>query len=104
MAFRSSRAGAIFAAAAAAALVVGILLWLYHPITPRSILGWTLLFVIGIPTWLLLEWLGERVLSARFFSRMGRTARIALAVPVLILFLIFAAYIVQLGQTVIAGV
>ena len=70
---------------------------------PRSILGWVMLFVIGIPTWLLLEWLGGRILGARFFSRIGRAARIALAVPVLILFIIFAAYIIHLGQRAIAG-
>lgn len=86
-----------------AALVTAMLLWLYYPTIPRSVLGWILLFVIGIPTWLLLEWLGERVLEARFFSRIGRTARIALAVPILILLLIIAAYIIHLGQRAIAG-
>jgi hypothetical protein len=103
MAFRSPRADAVFATLLAAALLVAMLLWLYHPTIPRSVLGWVLLFVIGIPTWLLLEWLGERIVGAQFFSRMGRAARIALAVPVLILFLIIAAYIIHLGQRAIAG-
>jgi hypothetical protein len=62
-----------------------------------------LLFVIGIPTWFLLEWLGERMLEDRFFSRLGSAARIALAVPVLILFLIVAGYFVRLGQRAIGG-
>ena len=87
----------------AAALVVAMLLWLYYPAIPRTILGWVLLFVIGIPTWFLLEWLGGRIVGAQFFSRMGRAARIALAVPVLVLFLIIAAYIIHLGQRAIAG-
>lgn len=87
----------------AAALVVAMLLWLYYPTIPRSVLGWVLLLVIGIPTWFLLEWLGERILGARFFSRIGRGARIALAVPILIVFLILAAYIIHLGQRAIAG-
>jgi hypothetical protein len=85
------------------ALAVGLLLWLYYPVVPRSVLGWVLLFVIGIPSWLFLEWLGDRVFSARVFSRIGRAARIALAVPVMILLLIVAAYIIYLGQRVIAG-
>ena len=85
-------------------MVVGVLLWLYYPTIPRSVLGWVLLFVIGIPTWLLLEWLGQRILEARFFSRMKRATRIALAVPILILFIILAAYIIHLGQGAIAGV
>lgn len=103
MTFRSPRSDTVLAALLVAALVTAMLLWLYYPTIPRSVLGWILLFVIGIPTWLLLEWLGERVLEARFFSRIGRTARIALAVPILILLLIIAAYIIHLGQRAIAG-
>jgi len=103
MAFRSPPSDAIFATLLAAALVVAMLLWLYYPTIPRSVLGWVLLFVIGIPTWLLLEWLGERIVGAHFFSRIGRAARIALAVPILILFVIIAAYIIHLGQRAIAG-
>jgi hypothetical protein len=103
MSFRSPRAEAVLAALLAASLVITMLLWLYYPIVPRSVLGWVLLFSIGIPTWFLLEWLGERILGARFFSRIGRAARISLAVPILILFLILAAYIIHLGQRAIAG-
>jgi hypothetical protein len=103
MAFRSSRAGAVLATLLATTLVAAMLLWLYYPTIPRSIPGWVLLFLIGIPSWFLLEWLGERIIGAHFFSRLGRTARIALAVPILILFLIAAAYIINLGQKAIAG-
>jgi|SRR5215831_4477358 len=103
MAFRSSRADVVVAVLLALALTVGLLLWLYYPVVPRSVLGWVLLFVIGIPTWLFLEWLGGRVLSARAFSRMARAARIALAVPVLILLLVVAAYIIHFGQRAISG-
>jgi hypothetical protein len=102
MTFRPSRADAIVAVLLALALAAAMLLWLYYPVIPRSILGWVLLFVIGIPTWFFLEWLGARVLATRVFSRMGRAARIALAVPVLILLMIIAAYVIHLGQTVIA--
>jgi hypothetical protein len=103
MAFRPSRADAVVTVLLALALVVGMLLLLYFPVVPRSVVGWVLLFVIGIPTWLFLEWLGERVLSASVFSSVGRAARIALAVPVLVLFLVVAAYIVHLGQRAISG-
>jgi hypothetical protein len=103
MEFRSPRADAVIATLLAAALVVAMLLWLYYPAIPRGIFGWALLFVIGVPTWFLLEWLGGRIIGAQFFSQMGRAARIALAVPVLILFLVVAAYIVHLGQRAIAG-
>ncbi len=103
MAFRSPRADAVFATLLAAALVVATLLCMYYPTIPRSVLGWVLLFVIGIPTWLLLEWLGERILEAQFFSRIGRTARIALAVPILIVLMSVVTYIVDLGQRAIAG-
>jgi hypothetical protein len=103
MAFRSPRADAVFAILLAAVIFVVILLWMYYPTLPSSIFGWVLLFVIGIPTWFLLEWLGQRSLEARFLSHMKRATRIALAVPVLILFIILAAYIIHLGQRAIAG-
>jgi hypothetical protein len=103
MAFRSSRADTVLAILLAAALVVAMVLWLYHPVVPRSVLRWILLFAIGIPIWFLLEWLGGRILGAQFFSRLGRAARIALAVPVLLLLLIIAAYIIHLGQRAVAG-
>ena len=103
MTFRSSRADTVVAVLLALAFAAGMLLWLYYPVSPRSALGWVLLFVISIPTWFFLEWLGGRVLGARVLSRMGRAARIALAVPVLILFLIVAACLIRLGQIAMAG-
>jgi putative effector of murein hydrolase LrgA (UPF0299 family) len=70
MAFRFSRADAVFATLLAVALVVAMLLWLYYPTIPGSVIGWVLLFVIGIPTWFLLEWLGTCIVGAQLFSRM----------------------------------
>ena len=103
MALRSTRAEAVVATLLAVALVVGVLLWMYYPMIPRSVLGWVLLIVIGVPTWFLLEWIGDRTLQSRLFSRLGSAARIALAVPVLILLLIFASYIIVLGGRVIGS-
>jgi hypothetical protein len=103
MTFRSPRTDAALATLLAAALVTAMLLWLYYPTIPRSVLGWVLLFVIGIPSWFFLEWLGGLVLGARFFSRMGRVPRIALAVPILIVLLVIAVYVIHLGQRAIAG-
>jgi hypothetical protein len=100
---RSSRVDVVVAVLLALAIVVGTLLWMYHPVIPRSGLGWVLLFVIGIPTWFLLEWLGDRVLSARVFARTGRAVRIALAVSALILLMAIAMYIIHLGQRAIAS-
>lgn len=85
------------------AFAVGILLWMYYPVVPQDVRGWILLAFIGIPSWFLLEWSGERLAAARFLSRFGRPARIALAVPLMILFVVVAAYIVRLGQKAIAG-
>ena len=103
MAFRSPRVDAVFATLLAVAVAIAMLLWLYYPTIPRSVLGWVLLVVVGIPCWFLLEWLGERILGAGFFSRIGRAARIALAVPMLILFIVLAADVIHLGQRAIAG-
>ena len=103
MAFRSSRSEVVIAALLVSALAVGMLIWLYYPVVPQNVLGWVMLFVVGVPSWLFLEWLGNLVFSARIFTRIGRAARIALAVPVMILFLIVAGYVIYLGQKVIAG-
>lgn len=103
MAFRSPRAEVVLAALLLSALAIGLLIWLYYPVVPRSVLGWVMLFVIGVPSWLFLEWLGNRIFAARIFSRMGSAARIALAVPIMILFFLVAGYVIHLGQRVIAG-
>ena len=103
MASRSTRTDAIVAALLALVLLTGMLLWLYYPAVPRSVLGWVLLFVIGLPTWFLREWAGDRILGARFFSRLGSAARIALAVPILVLFLVAGAFLIRLGQKAIGG-
>jgi hypothetical protein len=100
---KSRRADLVLATILLLPLLLAGLLWMYYPVVPKTVVGWLLLVIIGIPTWLLLEWMGDRVLGARFFSRLGRAARIALAVPVVILLLIVAAYIIRLGQIAIGG-
>ena len=80
-----------------------MLVWLYYPTIPNSVLGWGLLFVLGIPTWMLLEWLGGVVLGAAFFSRLSSFGRIALGVPVLLLLTAFAAVVIWVGQWIIAA-
>lgn len=58
------------------------LLFIYYPAVPRSVLGWLALVILGLPVWLLFEWLGEVVLGSRLFARKSSVVRIALAVPV----------------------
>ncbi|WMS89021.1 hypothetical protein [Pleionea litopenaei] len=57
----------------------------FYPEIPRSILGWVALFMLGIPAWLFLEWLGEVTLSSTFFQNRSRSVRIMLGVPIVIL-------------------
>src|SRR6185295_192403 len=97
MAFRSSRAEVVVAALLALVFVLGVLLWMYYPVIPKTVLGWVSLFVIGIPSWFFLEWLGDRVLGSRFFTRLSSAARIALGIPVLILLIVVAAFVIYLG-------
>ncbi len=93
----------VVASLLALVLAVGALLWIYYPVVPKTVLGWVLLFAIGIPSWLFLEWLADRVLGARVFSRMGRASRIALGVPVMIILMIVAALVISLGRRAISG-
>src|SRR6187402_2824341 len=97
MAFRPSRTEVVVAASLALVFALGVLLWMYYPVAPRTGPGWVLLFVIGIPSWFFLQWLGDRVLGARFFAGMSSAARIALGVPVLILLMIIAALVIYFG-------
>ncbi len=74
--------------------IVGVIicfaLALYFPAVPRSALGWAALVLVGIPVWLFLEWLGTAVLGFRFLSRLPSWVRVAIAVPLVGVFLIVA--------------
>jgi hypothetical protein len=58
------------------------LLALQFWVLPTKFVGWVALLTLGLPTWLLLEWLGEKVSSSQFFRKMSSPARIAIGVPV----------------------
>jgi hypothetical protein len=81
--------------------VACFLIFLYYPAVPTSTLGWAILIFLGIPAWLFLEWLGELVLGMRFFSRLSRAARIAIAVPVVILLIAVGMLLLGLVQALI---
>ncbi|GAB2524612.1 hypothetical protein [Lysobacter humi (ex Lee et al. 2017)] len=72
---------AVLTAGSIAAFLVGIFLFIYYPAVPKSLLGWILLVVVGLPAWMFLEWAGDSVLGARFFKRRSSAGRIFLAVP-----------------------
>lgn len=103
MAIRQSRSGFWIATLTGAVLVTGMLVWFYYPVVPRSFLGWSLLFLLGIPTWIAIEWLGSAVLSAKVFSRLSSAGRIALGVPVLIALAAVAAVAIWIGQRIIVA-
>jgi hypothetical protein len=76
MSARSSAAiagGVVFVLA-----LLAVQVWVF----PTSIAGWVVLVVLGIPVWFALEWVGDKVLSARYFKRLPSVARVALGVPV----------------------
>jgi hypothetical protein len=68
----------------AGVVVVGSPLYLYDSALFARIVEWVALAIGLIGIWLFLEWFGEIVFSARFFSRMSSGARIVIGVPVLI--------------------
>jgi hypothetical protein len=100
---RRKRIGLLGVALLVFFMVGCVLLYLYAAVVPQSMLGWVALFGLGIPTWLFLEWLGEVVLESRVFSRLGSFARIALAVPVLIVLAAVAGVLIVLGQMAIGS-
>lgn len=77
------------------------LLFVYFPAVPRSALGWVALVMLGLPIYVLLEWLGERVLGSSVLSSRSSATRILLAIPVVAFLMILAALLVRAVQAVI---
>jgi hypothetical protein len=82
-------------------LIVCLLIFIYYPAVPTSILGWATLIFVGIPFWLFLEWLGGAVFEMRFFSRLSSAARIGLAIPVMIILMIASVFLIRAVQSLI---
>ena len=80
-----------------------LLLYLYYPALPQGLVGWIALFLIGLPTWAVLEWFGGLVLGAKFFSRLPRAGRIIVGVPVVAVLIAVMFVLVRFGQVVVTG-
>jgi hypothetical protein len=76
------------------AALVAYGLFLLYPAVPKSSLGWLALIVLGIPTILFLEWLGEYIASARVFVRLSRSGRVAVGVPVFIAVIVATTWLI----------
>ena len=84
-----------------AAVFVCALLVAYFPAVPKSFLGWAALVFVGLPVWFFLEWLGGVVLQSQFFSRLPSIWRVLIAIPVLILLMVVAVFLIKLVQQLI---
>ena len=84
-----------------AAVLVCALLFIYFPAIPKSILGWATLVFVGVPVWFFLEWLGSAVFQLKFFSRLSSTLRVLIAIPILILLMVVAVFLIKLVQRLI---
>jgi hypothetical protein len=85
-------------------LLACALLFVYFPAVPKSLLGWVASFLVGLPSWFALEWVGTTVLGAQFFARLSRPMRILLAVPALAAFMVLAVVIAQFVQHLVGSV
>jgi hypothetical protein len=103
MAFNNHRWRALGGALGLVVLAVCMLLYLYYPAVPHSVIGWVLLVVVGIPTWFFLEWLGEVTLGSQLFTKLSSGARIAIAVPVIIVLMLIGGIVVHFGQRAITA-
>jgi len=57
----------------------------FYPEIPRTGFGWLALFLLGLPAWLFLDWLGALVLGSDFFKKRSSSFRIVVGVPTVIL-------------------
>jgi hypothetical protein len=78
--------------------IICYLLYIYYPAFPRSFLGWLVIIFIGIPVWLFLEWIGERMFGMQFFNKLSSPMRVIIAIPFFIALVAVAAFLVQLVQ------
>lgn len=85
-------------------LVACALLFAYFPAVPRSLLGWVALFLVGLPSWFALEWVGTTVLGSQFFARLSRPMRILLAVPAVAAIMVLAVIVVRFVQRLVVSV
>ena len=84
-------------------LLACALAFAYFPAVPSSLLGWVALFLVGLPAWFALEWVGTRVLGSQFFARLSSPMRILLAVPALVAIMVLALVFGQLVQRLLVS-
>jgi hypothetical protein len=80
------------------------LAWTFYPDIPSSVLGWAALFVIGIPAYIFLEWLGDVVFGSQFFKNRSSFTRILLGVPVALVLISIAFIVITVVQELIKSV
>src|SRR5262245_2574747 len=101
MAAFSRRTRSILAAVVAFFVLLGLMeLYLWRPVGPRTLRGWVAWVAIGLPAWLLLEWIGDVTLNSRWFDRLGRFGRIALGVPVFLVFISLTGALIWIGARI----
>jgi hypothetical protein len=91
----------MFHGSGATPLLICALLFAYFPAVPHSALGWAALFGLGVPIWLLLEWLGGVIVEWRFFARRSSGIRILLGIPIFLAFMVIAWACVRLVQAAV---
>ena len=101
MATRRRRLRSLLAAVVAFAVLTLVVLWLYYPVRPHSARGWLLLYAVGLPTLVVLEWLGDLILNSRWLNRLPRAARIALGVPAVLLLICVGSVLIWVGGWII---
>ncbi|QQX78716.1 hypothetical protein JK628_14185 [Shewanella sp. KX20019] len=80
------------------AFCAAFLAWTFYPEIPSSVLGWGVLIIIGIPAYLFLEWLGETVLGSQFFKNRSSFTRVLLGVPVALVLIVVALFVIGFVQ------
>jgi hypothetical protein len=101
MATHRRRLRSLLAAVVAFAVFTVIVLWLYYPVRPHSAKGWLILYALGIPTWVVMDWLGDSILNSKWLNRLPRAARIALGVPAVLILISIGSVLIFVGAWII---
>ena len=91
----------IIAVISAAIIICTLLVINFFPGIPRTIGGWGVLVIFGLPSLVMLEWLGEIVLGSRFIKNQSSGIRILFGVLAILLLLPIVYFVLIFVQSAV---
>lgn len=91
----------VIAVISATIIICTLLVINFFPDIPRTIGGWGVLIIFGLPSWVMLEWLGEIVLGSKFIKNRTSGFRILFGVLAVLLLLPIVYFVFVFVQSAV---